>query len=80
MDKFMSNVKIGPKGQIVIPSEVRKMFNLKPGDSLILLAAIKQGIGLNTYEAIASVMKQNPIGFSSEFKETLEKVEEDAEK
>ena len=37
-DKFMTTVRIGPKGQIVIPKEVRAMFGLEPGDSLILLA------------------------------------------
>ena len=32
-DKFMTTVRIGPKGQIVIPKEVRAMFGLEPGDS-----------------------------------------------
>ena len=27
-DKFMATVRIGPKGQIVIPKEVRDMFGL----------------------------------------------------
>lgn len=29
--KFMTTVKIGPKGQIVIPKEVREMFGLSAG-------------------------------------------------
>lgn len=37
-DKFMSSVKVGEKGQIVIPKEVREMFNIEPGDMLLLLA------------------------------------------
>ena len=45
-DKFMTTVRIGPKGQIVIPKEVRAMFGLAPGDSLILLA--ERGIALQS--------------------------------
>ena len=44
--RFMSTVKLGPKGQIVIPKEVREMFGLEPGDSLLLLADAKRGIAL----------------------------------
>ena len=36
--KFMAPVKVGPKGQIVIPAEVREMFGIRPGDTLLLLA------------------------------------------
>lgn len=44
--KFMTTVKVGPKGQIVIPAEVREMFGIHPGDSLLLLADIERGIAL----------------------------------
>ncbi len=42
----MSSVKVGPKGQIVIPKEVRTMFGIRPGDSLLLLADSSRGIAL----------------------------------
>ena len=42
---YMSSVKLGPKGQIVIPKEARAMFGLEPGDTLVLLADTKKGIG-----------------------------------
>lgn len=48
--KFMSSVKVGPKGQIVIPSEVREMLNIAPGDSLLLLADKDRGIALLEHE------------------------------
>lgn len=45
-DKFMGSVKVGPKGQVVIPIKGRKMFNIKPGDTLIILGDRKRGIAL----------------------------------
>ena len=39
-------VKIGDKGQIVIPKEAREMFGLKPGDSLLVLGDKTKGIAL----------------------------------
>lgn len=44
--KYMTTVKVGPKGQIVIPAEVREMFGIAPGDQLLLLADTEQGIAL----------------------------------
>jgi AbrB family looped-hinge helix DNA binding protein len=31
-------VKVGDRGQVVIPSKARKDFNIKPGDLLLVLA------------------------------------------
>ncbi len=50
--KFMATVKIGAKGQIVIPKEVREMFGVKEGDSLILMADKTQGIAMQPFEYI----------------------------
>ena len=47
--KFMATVKIGPKGQIVIPKEARDMFGFQAGDSLLLLADKTQGIALQPF-------------------------------
>ncbi|MGN1306520.1 MAG: AbrB/MazE/SpoVT family DNA-binding domain-containing protein [Faecousia sp.] len=44
--KYMAPVKVGPKGQIVIPAEVREMFGIRPGDTLLLLADLARGIAL----------------------------------
>lgn len=45
-DKFIGISKVGEKGQIVIPKEARDMFNIKPGDSVIVLCDIAKGIAL----------------------------------
>lgn len=39
-------VKVGDKGQIVIPSKARKIFDIKPGDNLIVLGDEVQGIAI----------------------------------
>ena len=55
---FMSSVKIGPKGQIVIPKEARAMFGLEPGDTLVLLADKKKGIALQTTDKLNPMLKK----------------------
>lgn len=54
---FIATVKIGPKGQIVIPKDVRDMFNLKSGDSLVLLADKNRGIALQRGECLNEIVK-----------------------
>lgn len=44
--KWLGTLKMGDKGQIVIPKAVRDMFGVKPGDSLLLLADEERGIAL----------------------------------
>jgi len=39
-------VKVGDKGQIVIPAKARKIFDINPGDNLIVLGDEGQGIAL----------------------------------
>lgn len=39
-------VKVGDKGQIVIPAKARKIFDIKPGDNLIILGDEGQGIAM----------------------------------
>ena len=45
-DKFMATVKVGEKGQIVIPKGARDLFNIQPGDILLLMADKERGSAL----------------------------------
>ena len=45
-DKFVGISKVGEKGQIVIPKEARDMFDIKPGDSIIVLCDKSRGMAL----------------------------------
>ena len=51
-DKFVGIAKVGEKGQIVIPKEARDMFDIKPGDSVIVLCDKQKGIALLIADAI----------------------------
>ena len=51
-DKFVGISKVGEKGQIVIPKEARDMFNIKSGDSIIVLCDKERGIALLKADAI----------------------------
>ncbi len=43
---FAWTAKVGEKGQIVIPKEARDVFNICPGDTLLLLGDIERGIAI----------------------------------
>ena len=50
--------KIDELGRIVIPKEVRQMFDIQPGDSLVVLSDKEKGIALIKAEAIESFTSQ----------------------
>lgn len=45
-EKFIWTAKVGDKGQIVIPKEAREVFNIKTGDTLLLLGDTQRGIAI----------------------------------
>ena len=44
--KFAWTATVGEKGQIVIPKQARELFNIKSGDTLIILGDIEQGLAV----------------------------------
>lgn len=44
--KYAWTVKVGEKGQFVIPKEARDIFHINPGDTLIVLGDVKRGIAI----------------------------------
>ena len=55
-DRFIVSVKVGPKGQITIPVEARKMFDIKEGDTLMVMGDKERGLALIKDDMFYSLM------------------------
>ena len=44
--KYAWMVKIGEKGQFVIPKQARELFDLQPGDEILVLGDEKRGLAI----------------------------------
>jgi AbrB family looped-hinge helix DNA binding protein len=53
--KYAWTVTVGEKGQFVIPKQARELFNIKPGDTLMLLGDIERGIAIPPKETFADL-------------------------
>ena len=56
-------MKVGDKGQIVIPKDARKIYNINPGDALILLGDEK-GMAMLKTEIFQSAINQAMEGLT----------------
>ena len=56
--KYAWMVKIGEKGQFVIPKEAREIFGLQPGDEILVLGDKERGIAILRKEKQQDAMKQ----------------------
>ena len=56
-------VKVGDKGQIVIPKDARTVYGIEPGDVLMLLGDLK-GMALLKTEIFQSVIDQAMEGLT----------------
>ena len=53
---------VGEKGQIVIPVKARRIFHIKPGDSLMVLGDINQGLALVSADFFLEIAQQMKEG------------------
>ena len=50
--RFAGTVRVGEKGQIVIPKGARDLLNIQPGDTLLVLADEKRGIAITKVDVL----------------------------
>ena len=58
-------VTVGDKGQIVIPAKARKVFDISPGDQLVVLGDESQGLALmksDHFLAISEMIMKMKLG------------------
>ena len=58
-ERFIVSVKVGPKGQITIPKEAREMFDIKVGDTLMVLGDLSRGLALIKNDEFYKLMGDN---------------------
>ena len=52
-------VKVGDKGQIVIPAKARKIFDIRSGDNLIILGDEGQGLAIIKEKVLLDMLKKS---------------------
>ena len=51
-DRYVGIAKVGEKGQIVIPKGARDMFDIKPGDTVVVLCDKEKGMAILKSDAL----------------------------
>lgn len=54
---IFGTVKVGERGQIIIPKEAREVFGIKAGDTLIVLGDEKWGIAVTKSDVLEQYAK-----------------------
>lgn len=54
---IFGTVKVGEKGQIVIPKEARTLFGIESGDTLLILGDDKTGIIISKPDVVTDMAK-----------------------
>ena len=64
--RVFGTAKVGDRGQIVIPKEARELFNIRPGDTLLILGEKNKGLIVSRPELLRDLADQI---FSAEVQE-----------
>lgn len=56
--RVFGTAKVGERGQIVIPKEARDLFNIQPGDTLLILGEEETGLIVSRPEVLSNIADQ----------------------
>ena len=56
--RVFGTAKVGDRGQIVIPKEARDLFNIQPGDTLLILGEENKGLIISRPELLRDIADQ----------------------
>lgn len=61
---LFGTVKVGEKGQIVIPVKARRIFHLEPGTELLMLGDIEEGLALVRADHFLGMIEALKMGYN----------------
>lgn len=53
--RVFGTAKVGDRGQIVIPKEARELFQIRPGDTLLILGEKEKGLIISRPELLRDI-------------------------
>ena len=56
--RVFGTAKVGDRGQIVIPKDARELFQIRPGDTLLILAEEETGLIVSRPEVLSDIANQ----------------------
>lgn len=56
--QVFGTVRVGERGQLVIPKEARELFGISPGDTLLVLGDAEHGLFISKPEVIDDVAEE----------------------
>ena len=56
--RVFGTAQVGDRGQIVIPKEARELFDIKPGDTLLILGEEDTGLIISRPDVLSNIATQ----------------------